>query len=277
MKRATPAGGVSLTAPSGRGASPHARPCCRISASLSPRAEQHLPRTRYAGSLVCEQEIKPQNCQARAALVRFADDFVIGLCGGRSQLMSGESCFGQIRERFAAYGLTIHPEKDAHRGLPSPLEKRAEAADLRLPWPHPLLGEGPVREELCGESAKTRERSSRGSPAGGRVGVQEKTVIVSYASSTQCCARSCRGTTPTTASGVNSRSLANYWHTGEAKMALLANEAQSAAAQQCPALANASSALCTATPPASSTASDPINCNGPSSLSETFSSRNRMR
>jgi RNA-directed DNA polymerase len=63
-----------------------------------------------------EEEIKPQ-LQGKAALVRFADDFVV-VCAER---VDAESLLGQIRERFAAYGLTIHPEK-------------TRIVDFRHPW-----------------------------------------------------------------------------------------------------------------------------------------------
>ena len=78
-------------------------------------AQQHLP-AHGAGSLVFEEEIKPQ-LQGKAALVRFADDFVV-VCAER---VDAESLLGQIRERFAAYGLTIHPEK-------------TRIVDFRHPW-----------------------------------------------------------------------------------------------------------------------------------------------
>lgn len=63
-----------------------------------------------------EEEIKAE-LKAQAALVRFADDFVV-VCSERAE---AETLLERIRTRFAGYGLTIHPEK-------------TRIVDFRHPW-----------------------------------------------------------------------------------------------------------------------------------------------
>jgi len=63
-----------------------------------------------------EHEGKAQ-LHGRAELIRFADDFVI-VCARRDD---AEALLGQVTERFAHYGLQVHPEK-------------TRIVDFRSPW-----------------------------------------------------------------------------------------------------------------------------------------------
>ena len=60
----------------------------------------------YVLDLWFEQEVKPR-LQGNAFLIRFADDFVIGLRGQRD----AQRVMEVIPKRFGKYGLTVHPTK----------------------------------------------------------------------------------------------------------------------------------------------------------------------
>ena len=75
--------------------------------------------------------------QGSCRLVRFADDFVIAF----SDRQSGQRVLEVLGKRLGRFGLALHPEQDALRGLPAGQPERAwNVRNLRLPRLHPPMG-----------------------------------------------------------------------------------------------------------------------------------------
>ena len=48
-----------------------------------------------------------QHAKGDVIVIRYADDVILGF----SERINAESCLASLRERFAKFGLTLHPEK----------------------------------------------------------------------------------------------------------------------------------------------------------------------
>ena len=109
-----------------------------------------------------DQEVRPR-LKGEAFLIRYADDFVIGV----AREEDARRIMEVLPKRMSKYGLTVHPEKTRLiRFHPIPRRHRAvgrrflAAADIRLPGLHPLLGPG--SERRMGDQRKTaRSRLKR--------------------------------------------------------------------------------------------------------------------
>ena len=87
------------------------------------------------------REWRPREVRGEAYIVRYADDFVLGF-----QYRSDAVRFMEaMRERFAAFGLGVHPEKTrllefGRFAMSGPCEARGgSTGDVRLPRLHALL------------------------------------------------------------------------------------------------------------------------------------------
>ena len=68
----------------------------------------------YVLDLWFEQDVKPR-LKGNAFLIRYADDFVIGFRDRRD----AHRVMEVIPKRFGKYGLTVHPNQDETRAVPS--------------------------------------------------------------------------------------------------------------------------------------------------------------
>ena len=105
-----------------------------------------------------EQEVRPR-LKGQAFLIRYADDFVIGV----AREDDARRILEVLPKRMSKYGLTVHPEKTrlvrfTNRRVTDVSRRRRgtfRTADLRLSGFHPLLGPKPTRR--MGDQAQDGE------------------------------------------------------------------------------------------------------------------------